>query len=107
MGLAAIAFVGCSSDDLNVIAPEQAVEDARLVELDPNFVIAGVGAEASGTRTHWEQDAVSGALVNKFLPIYSATAPLAGKLDANVDKLEQAVGLCWLGQTPGPEVYTN
>ena len=71
MGLAAMAFVGCSSDDLNVIAPEQAVEDARLVELDPNFVIAGVGAEASGTRTHWEQDATTKALFNKFLPTYT------------------------------------
>ena len=71
MGLAAMAFVGYSSDDLNVIAPEQAVEDARLVELDPNFVIAGVGAEASGTRTHWEQDPTTKALFNKFLPTYT------------------------------------
>ena len=113
MGLAAIAFVGCSSDDLNVIAPEQAVEDARLVELDPNFVIAGVGAEASGTRTHWEQDAVSGALVNKFLPIFNANAAATKKLYNKTTEVScayltaQAVGLCWLGQTPGPEVYTN
>jgi len=108
MGLAAMAFVGCSSDDLNVIAPEQAVEDARLVELDPNFVIAGVGAEASGTRTHWEQDATTKALLNKFLPTYtSASSAVGTQLDNAVVLTDQAVGLCWLGQTPGTDVYTN
>ena len=114
MGLAAMAFVGCSSDDLNVIAPEQAVEDARLVELDPNFVIAGVGAEASGTRTHWEQDATTKALVNKFLPIWN-TAPAGGNkiydggiTSTDADLEAQAVGLCWLGQgAVGTDVYTN
>ena len=107
MGLAAMAFVGCSSDDLNVIAPEQTVEDARLVELDPNFVIAGVGAEASGTRTHWEQDPTTKALVNKFLPTYTASATFTATLDNDADLTAQAVGLCWLGQVPGEKVYTN
>lgn len=108
MGLAAMAFVGCSSDDLNVIAPEQTVEDARLVELDPNFVIAGVGAEASGTRTHWEQDPTTKALVNKFLPTYTASATFTATLDNDADLTAQAVGLCWLGQgAVGTDVYTN
>ncbi|MBR1502404.1 MAG: hypothetical protein IJ618_00785, partial [Prevotella sp.] len=107
IGLAAMAFVGCSSDDFNLTAPEQAVEDARLVELNPNFVIAGVGEEGSGTRTHWEQDATTKALYNVFLPIWK-TAPTAGNfISKDADLEAQAVGLCWLGQTPGDKVYTN
>jgi hypothetical protein len=122
MALAAMAVVGCSSDDLNVLAPEQqAAEDSRLVELDPNFVIAGVGVEDAGTRTHWEwNDPVAkDVLVNKFLPIW-AIDPADGHFLYNVDPdhgiddqyadLEaQAVGLCWLGQNPGTDtdVYTN
>ena len=107
MGLAAMAFVACSSDDLSMIAPEQAVDDARLVELDPNFVIAGVGEEGSGTRTHWAQDPETKALQNVFLPIYNdeAAQNLLLSVDANLEA--QTVGLCWLGQTPGTDVYTN
>lgn len=107
MAVAAMAIVGCSSDDFNVAAPEQAVDDSRLVELNPDFVLAGVGVEDTGTRTHWEQDATTKALVNKFLPIYNATAAAGQDLDAAADLTAQAVGLCWLGQVPGAEVYTN
>ena len=122
MAIAAMAVVGCSSDDLNVLAPEQqAAEDSRLVELDPNFVIAGVGVEDTGTRTHWEWDdpVAKTALVNKFLPIW-AIDPVDGSFLYNVDPdhgindqyadlTAQAVGLCWLGQNPGTDtdVYTN
>ena len=119
MAIAAMAVVGCSSDDLNVLAPEQqAAEDSRLVELDPNFVIAGVGVENTGTRTHWEWDdpVAKTALVNKFLPIYTSGATFANLLYDNVtpansvaDLTAQAVGLCWLGQNSGTDtdVYTN
>ena len=109
MALAAIAVVGCSSDDLNVLAPEQqAAEDSRLVELDPNFVIAGVGAEDNGTRTHWEwKDADKTALVNKFLPIWASDPSDGDYLSDHFDLNAQAVGLCWLGQTLGTDVYTN
>lgn len=107
IALAATAFVACSSDDLGDFSANQALEqDSRLVELSPNFAIAGVGVENATTRTHWEQDAVSGALVNNFLPIW-ATAPAGGLISAYAALEEQAVGLCWLGQTPNEKVYTN
>jgi len=107
IALAATAFVACSSDDLGDFSANQALEqDSRLVELSPNFAIAGVGVENATTRTHWEQDAVSGALVNNFLPIW-ATAPAGGLISAYAKLEEQAVGLCWLGQTPNEKVYTN
>ena len=105
MGLAAMAIVGCSSDDLNVAAPEQAAEDSRLVELNPNFVLAGVGVEDTGTRTHWDQ--AGDKLVNQFLPILTGAYAADEVLANDVYKTNQAVGLCWLGQTPGAEVYTN
>lgn len=106
MALAATAIVGCTSDDLNDFSAKQAPEDSRMIELDQNFVIAGVGAEGSITRTHWEQDPDTKGLVNKFLPIWETTH--TGGLISDYANLEaQAVGLCWLGQTPGAEVYTN
>ena len=112
MALAAMAIVGCSSDDLSVVAPgQQAAEDSQLIELNPNFVIAGVGVEDNGTRTHWDFDpSGSGALVNYFLPIYGTGAAAGQALDVAVGdaKLEQAVGLCWLGNgAVGTDVYTN
>lgn len=110
MALAATAIVGCTSEDVSDFTATQAIEDSNLIELTPDFAIAGVGVEGGTTRTHW--DMVSGSLVNKFLPIW-ATAPAGGnviydittKKDANLEA--QAVGLCWLGQVPGAEVYTN
>ena len=105
MGLAAMAIVGCSSDDLNVAAPEQAAEDSRMIQLDPNFAIAGVGVEDTGTRTHWYND--GGNLANQFLPILTGAYAADEVLDTKVDVTKQAVGLCWLGQTPGADVYTN
>ena len=108
MALAATAFVACSSEDLSDFSANQAPEqDSRLIELDPNFAIAGVGVEGNVTRTHWEFNA-AGALVNKFLPIWD-TAPAGGNtIDADADLEAQAVGLCWLGQgAVGTDVYTN
>ena len=107
MVLAATAIVGCTSDDLNELTSKQAPEDSRLIELNENFVLSGVGVEGATTRTHWAQDPETKGLVNKFLPIY-AVAPSDGDiLSDDFDKDVQAVGLCWLGQTPGAKVYTN
>lgn len=105
MVLAATAIVGCTSDDLNDFTANQAPEDSRMIQLDPNFAIAGVGEGDAITRTHWEN--AGGNLVNKFLPILTAAYANGDVLANDVDVLKQAVGLCWLGQTPGAEVYTN
>ena len=112
MALSAMAIVGCSSEDFNDPSVAQAIDDSRLIQLDDNFVLAGVGEVGSITRTHWEQDATTKNLVNKFLPIYS-TDPAAvltanAPLDGAVDLEAQAVGLCWLGNGGvGTDVYTN
>ena len=107
MVLAALAFVGCSSEDLNEFSATPAVEDSNLIQLGSDFVLAGVGADGTTTRTHWEQDATTKALVNKFLPIYNDAAVNGAPLNTAVQLEKQAVGLCWLGQTPGAKVYTN
>ena len=116
MALAATAIVGCTSEDLNDFSAKQAPEDSRLIQLDENFMLAGVGLDGNITRTHWEKVAGKG-LVNKFLPIYAIDAvndKFLYKVDPEIpvddeyaDLEAQAVGLCWLGQTPGAEVYTN
>ena len=105
MALAATAIVGCTSEDVNDFTAKQAPEDSRLVELNSNFVLAGIGEESSGTRTHWEMAGTS--LKNKFLPILTEDAAVDAVLDTKVNKLDQSVGLCWLGETGGENVYTN
>jgi len=110
MVLAALAFVGCSSEDLNEFSATPAVEDSNLIQLGSDFVLAGVGADGTTTRTHWEQDATTKKLVNKFLPIYTSSADFTGTLTLadNADLTAQAVGLCWLGNgATGTDVYTN
>lgn len=109
MALAATAIVGCTSDDLNDFSAKQAPEDSRMIELNSNFVLAGVGEEGAMTRTHWEQDPETKALVNKFLPILATDAVATEYLSAHANLEAQAVGLCWLGETPGAgaDVYTN
>jgi hypothetical protein len=77
-----------------------------MSELDESFILAGVGTDDGVTRTHWEQDPETKALVNKFLPIYG-TAGSSGQRLSEVFEA-QAVGLCWLGDgAPGTDVYTN
>ena len=108
MALAAVAMVGCSSEDVMDFSANQAPEDSRMIQLDDNFVLAGVVEEDDVTRTHWEM--VNKSLVNKFLPIYAQNYDVdpGKKLSAAADLEAQAVGLCWLGQgAVGTDVYTN
>ena len=107
MALAAMAMVGCSSEDVMDFTGNQAAEDSRLIQLNPDFALAGVGADDNTTRTHFEV-APSGAVTNKFLPIYGATAAAGMTLNEAVQLEKEAVGLCWLGNgAVGTDVYTN
>lgn len=111
MVLAATAIVGCTSEDLNDFSAKQAPEDSRLIELDENFAIAGVGVDGAATRTHWAMDA-GGAVVNVFLPTYANNVAAGALLHDPTSAtpaaaLNQTVGLCWLGETVGENVYTN
>ena len=108
MALSAMAIVGCSSEDFNDPSATQAIDDSRLIQLGENFVLAGVGEVDNTMRTHWEQDATTKNLVNKFLPIFNATAASGQLLSVGANLEAQAVGLCWLGNGGvGTDVYTN
>ena len=106
MALSAMAIVGCSSEDFNDPSVAQAIDDSRLIQLDESFVLAGVGEGDGVTRSHWDQAGKS--VVNVFLPVFTANATADKNLGTEVDGLEKdAIGLCWLGQVPGTDVYTN
>lgn len=108
MAFAAMAIVGCSSDDLSDFTANQAPEDSRMIQLDENFAIAGVGNDGDVTRTHWAMS--GGDVVNVFLPIYATDGTSGDKLSAHADlesEKAQTVGLCWLNETVGENVYTN
>ena len=110
MAFAAVAMVGCSSEDVSDFSANQAIDEAGLVQLDDNFVFAGVGEEDAITRTHWEWEGTpnKSPLINKFLPIWGTTAPDgSGNIDKFAKLEEQAVGLCWLSDNVGKNVYTN
>ena len=112
MALSAMAIVGCSSEDFNDPSVAQAIDDSRLIQLDENFVLTGVGEVDNTMRTHWDWEGTPGSspLINKFLPTYGAGAAAGQALNVAVgDNLtKQAVGLCWLGNGGvGTDVYTN
>ena len=108
MALSAMAIVGCSSEDFNDPSVTQAIDDSRLIQLDENFVLAGVGEVDNTTRTHWEQNKETKALGNKFLPIWKTETNTTGHISDYADLTKQAVGLCWLGNgAAGTDVYTN
>ena len=105
MAFAAMAMVGCSSEDFNDFAVNQAIDESGLVQLDENFVLAGAGEDDAITRTHWYVDGKK--VKNVFLPIYSVN-PSAGDYLSEDVNLTEAVGLCWLGNGAATtDVYTN
>ena len=105
MAFAAMAMVGCSSEDFNDFAVNQAIDESGLVQLDENFVLAGAGEDDATTRTHWWTDGIK--VKNVFLPIYSVNPQKDEKLSEDVN-LTEAVGLCWLGNGAATtDVYTN
>ena len=80
MVIAAMAFVGCSSDDFN-LSSNKTVDESGMIQLDENFVIAGVGEEGAATRTHWEWNnpVTQDYLINKFFPEIPFVAVLGNR----------------------------
>ena len=106
MAIAATAMVGCSSDDFMDFSANQAPEDSRMIQLDENFALAGVSVDDATTRTHWYNG--GGTLKNMFLPRWASNTTEDNTIADHADLLDQAVGLCWLGEgTVGEKVFTN
>ena len=107
LALAALA-VGCSQDEFETINNGANGNQAGLIELSENFMIGGAGVDAPATRTHWALN--NNKLTNVYMPIASSTGgnneiAVSGGTAQLV--LAPSIGLCWLGQTPNDQVYTN
>lgn len=104
----AALFAGCSEDEFTVNNAGVATDQSEMIELGENFMISAAGVDGPATRTHWELTN-EGGLTNVYMPIAvtsggNNTIALSGGTQA---VMAPAIGLCWLGQTPGDQVYTN
>ena len=104
----AAMFAGCSEDEFTTDNAGVVTDQSGMIELGENFMIGAAGVDDPATRTHWGFND-EGGLTNVYMPIAVATGgnnTLA--LESSTQSvLAPAIGLCWLGQTPGDQVYTN
>ena len=109
LALAALA-VGCSQDEFETINNGANGNQAGLIELSENFMIGGAGVDDPATRTHWALN--NNKLTNVYMPIAASTGgnneiAVGGTTPTTQPVLAPSIGLCWLGQTPNGQVYTN
>lgn len=113
LALAALA-AGCSQDEFETINGGTNDNQAGLIELSENFMIGGAGVGDATTRTHWELK--DNKLTNVYMPIAAnagegnnqIAVAGSGTTGATVQPVwAPSIGLCWLGQTPNDQVYTN
>ena len=105
----AALFAGCSEDEFTVNNAGEATDQSGMIELGENFMIGAAGVDDPATRTHWEFNDKNG-LTNVYMPIAVTSGGnnvIAVKGSGSQAVLAPAIGLCWLGQTPGDQVYTN
>lgn len=97
-----LAFGACTNDDFETASQQQGVS-GELVEVGPGFVItANKGGDEAATKGQWIE-ALNGT--SKFLNY--AWWP-NDKVDGLTHTpVRDQIGLCWIGQTPGTNVYTN
>lgn len=95
-------MVGCTEDEFTANA-NKAENQSGMIELSDNFMIGAVGVDNDATtRTHWELSGNS--LGNVFSPIVATP----GNNTIGTTAVDApSIGLCWVGQTVGDDVYTN
>ena len=97
-----LAFGACTNDDFETASQQQGV-NGELVEVGPGFVItANKGGDEAATKGQWIE-ALNGT--NKFLNY--AWWPNDEVDGSTHTPVRDQIGLCWIGQTPGTNVYTN
>lgn len=97
-----LAFGACTNDDFETASQQQGV-NGELVEVGPGFVItANKGGDEAATKGQWIE-ALNGT--SKFLNY--AWWPNDKVDGATHTPVRDQIGLCWIGQTPGTNVYTN
>lgn len=98
----AATFVGCSNEELGNVAAND--YQSNMIELGENFMIGAADVEGVESRTHWDLVENNTKLRNFFAPVIATES---NNTIGQTSVLAPTIGLCWLGQTPGTQVYTN
>ena len=97
-----LAFGACTNDDFETASQQQGV-NGELVEVGPGFVItANKGGDEAATKGQWIE------ALNGTKPFLNYAWWPNDEVDgATHTPVRDQIGLCWIGQTPGTNVYTN
>lgn len=101
-----LAFGACTNDDFETVSQPQGA-NGELVEVGPGFAIsASKGGNEAATRGQWieAQNGTSKFLNYAWWPNYVYNDK---KTPAGYDAVRDEIGLCWVGQSVGTNVYTN
>lgn len=88
-----LIFGACSNDEF-LATTEQPAQNGDLVEVGPNFVIAGVKGDDAATRGQWVEN--DNQLNFLWIPKQNTNAAILDK-----------IGICWIGNAASDNVYTN
>ncbi|HIY87111.1 MAG TPA: hypothetical protein H9824_00155 [Candidatus Bacteroides pullicola] len=95
-----LAFGACTNDDFETVSPNQGA-DGELVEVGPGFAIsASKGGNDAATRGQWIK--TESGLNYAWWPNY-----VYDEKDGKYEAVRDEIGLCWVGQSVGTNVYTN
>lgn len=95
-----LAFGACTNDDFETVSPNQGA-DGELVEVGPGFAIsASKGGNDAATRGQWIK--TESGLNYAWWPNY-----VYNEGTSSHDAVRDEIGLCWVGQSVGTNVYTN
>ena len=98
----AATFVGCSNEELGNVAENE--NQSGMIELSENFMIGTIGVNGVESRTHWELVENGTKLRNFFAPVVVTEG---NNMFGDTPVQAPAIGLCWIGQSLGANVYTN
>lgn len=99
-----LAFGACTNDDFETVSPNQGA-NGELVEVGPGFAISAskAGGDAD-TKGMWieAQNGTRKILNYAWWPNY-----VLNEAGTGYDAVRDEIGLCWVGQSVGTNVYTN
>lgn len=99
-----LAFGACTNDDFETVSPNQGA-DGELVEVGPGFAISAskAGGDAA-TKGMWTevQNGKDKILNYAWWPNF-----VYDEKNKNYKAVRDEIGLCWVGQSVGTNVYTN
>ena len=99
-----LAFGACTNDDFETVSPNQGA-DGELVEVGPGFAIsASKGGDDAATKGMWMEtmNGTQPTLNYAWWPNY-----VLNEAGTGYNAVRDEIGLCWVGQSVGTNVYTN